>query len=183
MLRALIVAALLFPGAARAQDDVWAALGRGGQVLLLRHAETTPGTGDPPGFRLEDCATQRNLSAAGRAQARRFGEELRRREVPIARILSSAWCRCLDTAELAFGVRPRTHAALGNLFGRGEGRERQVAGFRELIAAPPAAGNLVLVTHGSTVAALTGEYPAMGEAIVITPTGDGAFRVAGRLGK
>jgi broad specificity phosphatase PhoE len=182
MLRALIAVLLVLPGAARGAEDAWAALARGGQVVLLRHAETTPGTGDPPGFRPDDCSTQRNLSRAGREQARRLGEEFRGRKVPVAAVLSSAWCRCLDTAELAFGLRPRTHAALGNLFGRAGNRERQVAGLRELIAAPPAGGNLVLVTHGSTVAALTGEYPSMGEAIVLTPTGAGNFRVAGRVG-
>ena len=180
MLRALALVALLLPGTAAAQD-IWALLAKGGQVVLVRHAQTTPGTGDPPGFRLEDCATQRNLSEEGRAQARRLGERFRERGIPVGGMLSSPWCRCIETAELAFGARPGTHAALGNLFGRAENRERQVAAFRELIATAPAKGNLVLVTHGSTTVALTGEYPAMGEAIVVTPLGAGKLRVAGRL--
>jgi broad specificity phosphatase PhoE len=180
MLRALALVALLLPGTAAAQD-IWSLLAKGGHVILVRHAQTTPGTGDPPGFRLEDCATQRNLSEEGKGQARRLGESFRKHRIPVARILSSPWCRCLETAALAFGVRPDTHPALGNLFGRAESRERQVAAFRELIAAPPAKGNLVLVTHGSTTVALTGEYPQMGEAIVVTPLGGGRLRVAGRI--
>ena len=69
----------------------------------MRHAATEPGLGDPPGFRLGDCATQRNLSDAGRADAQRIGERLRRERVPIARVYTSPWCRCRETAMLAFG--------------------------------------------------------------------------------
>jgi broad specificity phosphatase PhoE len=182
MIRLLAALALALPLAAPASEPAaWEALARGGQVVLVRHAATTPGAGDPPGFRLEDCATQRNLSPAGRREARRLGEAFRSRGVRVARVLSSPWCRCLESAGLAFGARPATHPALGNLYGRAENRERQVAAFRELIAAPPREGNLVLVTHGSTTVALTGEYPAMGETIVLTPEGGGGFRVVGRI--
>lgn len=182
MVRLLAALAFALPLAAPAAEQAaWEALLRGGQVVLVRHAATTPGAGDPPGFRLEDCATQRNLSEAGRHQARRLGEAFRSRGVRVARVLSSPWCRCLESAELAFGARPATHPALGNLHGRAGNRERQAAAFRALIAEAPAGGNLVLVTHGSTTVALTGEYPAMGEAIVITPAGGGRFRVAGRI--
>ncbi|MGH7366865.1 MAG: histidine phosphatase family protein, partial [Candidatus Rokuibacteriota bacterium] len=62
----LLLAALLLPAAARADDAIWARLEAGGQVVLLRHGTTTPGIGDPPGFRLGECATQRNLTEAGR---------------------------------------------------------------------------------------------------------------------
>jgi len=84
-------------------ERLWAQLHDGGQVILMRHAATTPGTGDPPGFKLGDCSTQRNLSDAGRAQAKAVGDEVRRREVPVGRVLSSQYCRALDTARLAFG--------------------------------------------------------------------------------
>ena len=75
-------------------------LREGGFVLLLRHAQTVPGTGDPPGFTLDDCATQRNLSDEGREQARRIGARLRKERVPVGRVLTSAWCRCRETARL-----------------------------------------------------------------------------------
>ena len=77
-------------------------------MVLIRHAITTPGVGDPPGFRLEDCSTQRNLTDAGRAHARRIGEEWRARKISIGRLVSSPWCRCLETAELAFKRKPET---------------------------------------------------------------------------
>ena len=101
LLQGLLLGALA-PGA-RADGALWALLGRGGHAVLLRHAVTDTGVGDPPGFRLGVCATQRNLSEQGRSDARRLGEELRARRVPVAGLLSSPWCRCLDTARLAFG--------------------------------------------------------------------------------
>jgi broad specificity phosphatase PhoE len=174
----LVLACLLVP-AAHADEALWKLLAGGGQVLFIRHAETTPGAGDPPGFKLEDCASQRNLSAEGRAQAQRMGAELGRRGVPIAEVLSSPWCRCLDTARLAFGRATRWDA-LSNLFGRSGEAEKQVRALRPRIAAYRGSSNLVLVSHGSTAAALTGEHPGMGELLVLTPSGAG-FRVAGRL--
>ncbi|HEY4999282.1 MAG TPA: histidine phosphatase family protein, partial [Usitatibacter sp.] len=89
---------------ARDDDEVnWDRLRRGGLVLLMRHAATGSTLGDPPGFRLDDCATQRNLSAQGREEAKRAGAHLRERRVPIARVYTSPWCRCRETAMLAFG--------------------------------------------------------------------------------
>jgi len=180
MLR-LLGLVLLLPLAAAADDALWALLAKGGQVVLIRHALTDPGVGDPPGFRLEDCATQRNLSAAGRDEARRLGEAFRARGIPVARVLSSPWCRCLETAKIAFGGAQGTETALSNLFERPENREKQLAQFRKLVAAAPKKGNLVLVTHGSTTAAFTGIAPGTGELVVVIPEGGGRFRAAGRI--
>ena len=174
----LVLACLLGP-AAHADEALWKLVAGGGQVLFIRHAETTPGVGDPPGFQLEDCASPRSRSNAGRAQAQRMGAELARRGVPIGEVLSSPWCRCLDTARLAFGRATRWEA-LSNLFGRSGEAEKQVRVLRPRVAAYRGSGNLVLVSHGSTAAALTGEHPGMGELLVLTPSGAG-FRVAGRL--
>ena len=100
MVRALVVAAFALPllaaAGARASGDAWAALAAGGQVVLLRHAETTPGAGDPPGFRLDDCSTQRNLSEAGRAQATIMASPMpSRNPLALARALASACRRAL----------------------------------------------------------------------------------------
>lgn len=166
---------------ANADEALWQLLLKGGQVLMIRHATTVPGVGDPEGFRLDDCATQRNLSAQGRGEARRIGDALKERRIPVAEVLASPWCRCIETAELAFGQRPQTWSALGNLFGRREAADAQVAGMRKRIGAYRGRGNLVLVTHGSTTAALTGVSPAQGEIVIVTPRGGTQFRVAGRL--
>jgi broad specificity phosphatase PhoE len=173
--------AVLTAGSAGANSEqVWSLLQDGGQVVLIRHAITSPGVGDPPGMTLDDCSTQRNLSDDGRRDARRLGEAFRARRIPIARVLSSPWCRCVETATLAFGAA-EVWAPLGNLYGRPERRADQVRDMRALVGEPRSGANLVLVSHGSTIHALTGVSPDTAEAVVVTPRGNGAFAVAGRL--
>lgn len=181
--RTILGLACAGPFLARADESLWALLQAGGQVVLVRHALTDPGVGDPPGFRLGDCSSQRNLSEAGRREAQRLGEALRARRVPVADVLSSPWCRCLDTARIVFGREAKPHPALGNLFGRPEREAEQLAALRRLAQRPPAGGNLFLITHGSTTYAFTGVSPGTAEMVIVTPQGDGAFRVAGRLGR
>jgi broad specificity phosphatase PhoE len=168
------------PDPAAASERLWKLLKEGGRVVLVRHAVTTAGSGDPSGMRLDHCRTQRNLTEEGRRHARRIGEEFRARGIVVDRVLSSPWCRCLDTARLAFGAA-EISPALGNLFGRPENRERQVREMQAIVDAHAGAGVLVLVSHGSTIHALTGVSPGMGEAVVVTRRGKGRFDVAGRL--
>lgn len=182
----LLLVAVAFLGAAVplhafADDGLWASLRQGGQVVLVRHASTTPGVGDPEGMKLSDCSTQRNLSNEGREHAKRVGDAFRARQVPVAQLISSPWCRCIETATLAFGRKPETSPALGNLFGRGELQAAQVAQLKPLAGRKPQAGNTIMVSHGSTIWALTNVMPVMGEMVVLTPKADGGFVVAGRL--
>ena len=177
----LLVVACLAAAGVQADDALWSLLQKGGQVVLVRHALTEPGVGDPPQFRLGDCTTQRNLSEEGRAEARRLGEALRARKVPVAGVQSSPWCRCLETAQLVFGRAADPQPALANLFGRSERQAQQVTLLRELMKDAPENGNLFLVTHGSTTLALTGVSPATSEMVVLTPQSGGGFKVAGRL--
>jgi phosphohistidine phosphatase SixA len=163
-----------------AEEVLWAQLRAGGLVLLIRHAETDPGVGDPPGFRLDECKTQRNLSAAGREQARRLGEAFRRERIPAAQVLSSEWCRCRDTAALAF-ERYEPWAALNNLFGRPQNEPAQKRGILERAGAYRGKGNLILVTHGATIFPVAGVNPAQGELVVMKPAGAGRLEPVGRL--
>ena len=181
MFRVLVVSLLLFAVPAHADDALWALLKQGGQVVLIRHAVTDPGIGDPPGFKVDDCRTQRNLSDAGRAEAQRLGASLRARDVPVARVLASPWCRALETARIAFGAEAQAEPALANLFEYSQNRERQLAGFRALVANAPKQGNLFMVTHGSTTLAFTGVNPATAEMVIVTPARDGTVKVAGRI--
>lgn len=175
---------LLLPiAAACAETDeaaLWAALRDGGHVALMRHA-IAPGVGDPAGFRLDDCTTQRKLSAQGRAQARAIGERFRANGITTAAVFSSQWCRCLDTArELALG-EVVAFPGLNSFFAdRGE-EARHTAAVRALIgerARSPLP--LVLVTHQVNITALTGVFPASGEIIVLRVDGD-TPSVAGRI--
>jgi phosphohistidine phosphatase SixA len=181
LLRGLLVGAALGCGPAHADETLWRLLQSGGQVVLVRHALTDPGVGDPPGMRLEECATQRNLGEPGRREAQRLGEALRDRRIPVAGLLSSPWCRCLETARLVFGQPAEVQTALGNLFGRPEREAQQVAELKKLVQRAPVGGNVFMVTHGSTTLALTGVSPATSEMVILTPQALGGFRVAGRL--
>lgn len=169
----LLLAAGTASGLARAQaqasaNGIWTWLRQGGCVVLMRHAQTEPGVGDPPGFTLGRCDTQRNLSAEGRAQAGRVGEAFRREDIAIASVRSSAWCRCTDTARLAFG-RYSVWPAINSFFqgqGNGDAQTREVLTTVSGLRAPV---NWVLVTHQVNITALTGEYLAMGELFVTRP--------------
>jgi phosphohistidine phosphatase SixA len=176
----LLVLSFLAPAPAVADEALWTLLRGGGQIVLMRHATTTPGVGDPPGFRPGECTTQRNLTDAGRDEARRIGVAFRSRGVPVGRVLSSHWCRCLETARLAFG-RVEPWEPLDSIFeDRGREPERTLA-VRRVVGERPVDGNLILVTHGANIAALTGINPAPGEFLVLSAEPGGRFRVAGRV--
>lgn len=180
MMRALWIAAILcmcWAAPALAMPELWQALRSGEAVALMRHAEA-PGTGDPAGFRLDDCSTQRNLSAAGRAQAARLGERFRSNGIAAAEIRSSAWCRCRDTAT-GLGLGPVQLAApLNSFFGARGSADDSTAALRQLIAGLPAGKPAVLVTHQVNITALTGVYPRSGEMVVLRRDG---FAVLGRI--
>lgn len=151
-----------------------------GHIVMMRHA-LAPGTGDPSNFELDDCSTQRNLSEAGRRQARRTGEFLREAGVRQARVLSSQWCRCLDTAELlGFGpVEPLP--ALNSFFeDRGSG-PAQTRALRARIAEMDLSRPVVMVTHQVNITSLTRVYPSSGEMVVLRREEDGSLEVLGTL--
>jgi phosphohistidine phosphatase SixA len=174
----LVVLAPLGP--ALASEPIWALLKAGGHVILMRHAITTPGAGDPPGMHLDDCRTQRNLTDEGRRHARQIGEAFRARGIVVDRVLTSPWCRCLETARLAFGAA-EVSEALSNLYGRPDHRVQQVREMTAMVREVRGGGNLVLVSHGSTILALTGVSLDAAEMVVVTPQGAGRFAVTGRF--
>ncbi|MFZ1068724.1 MAG: histidine phosphatase family protein, partial [Pseudolabrys sp.] len=100
---ALFITFMLVGGAANAADDnasAWTALRADGHVALIRHASAPGSAGDPADYKLDDCATQRNLSEQGRAEAHALGERFRTQRVKVGKIVSSQWCRCRQTADL-----------------------------------------------------------------------------------
>ena len=175
----LLLTLLWLSPPALGNDAMWKLLEAGSRIVLIRHTITPPGVGDPAGFRLDDCGTQRNLTDAGRAHARAIGEAFRTRKIPVDRVLSSLWCRCLETARLAF-ARAEPSAALGDLYSHPENRTRQVEAMRALVAGHRGPGNLVLVTHNSTIVALADTSVGTGEMVILTRRGEG-FAVDGRL--
>ncbi len=164
---------------AQAQDpDGWSAL-TDGAVVLFRHA-IAPGGGDPPGLVLGDCATQRNLSAEGRAQARQIGAAFRARGIAVGRVLTSQWCRARDTADLAFPGQAVEEPAFNSFFDDRSKGPSQTAAARWVLDAWQGPGVLVVTTHQVNIAGLTGISPSSGEGIVLNRDGAG-WRVAGRI--
>jgi broad specificity phosphatase PhoE len=186
-IRAAVMALLLGAGLpltvgpAEAVDEaLWTLLAGGGQVVVIRHAATDMSQRDAVGVPLSDCARQRNLSDDGREDARLIGTAFRTRGVPVGRVLSSDYCRCLDTAQLAFG-RLERWLPLRQSLTNAEIQAQRTAEIRALASERPAEGNLVLVTHQFTIRILTGLRIDEGELLILTPRGGGVFDVAGRI--
>lgn len=177
------LAASFLPARAAEAADVEALLREGGVVMAFRHA-LAPGTFDPPGFTLADCASQRNLSDEGRAQARRIGAWFRARGLMPASVRSSPWCRCLDTATLAFGDAAKPWPVLGSPRGTGdEGyAESQRTLRRELAAASLRRGRFeVWVTHMFVLTDLVGGGIGSGAGLVLRSGAGGVPRVMAPL--
>lgn len=149
-----------------------------GSVLFIRHA-LAPGTGDPSHFRIDDCKTQRNLSQEGRAQAREIGDDLRKSNIKIAALLSSQWCRCLETAkEMALGpVTPEP--GLNSFYQDIVPKEATLAKLREKLAEIDSNNGItIMVTHYVTIAQITGIGVASGQMVSYNPQ-TGQARIIG----
>lgn len=153
----------------------------GGPVLLMRHAQTDPGVGDPPGFVQGRCATQRNLSPEGRAQARTFGATLAALGLRPMAMRSSRWCRCLHTAdEIAQGLGAKPIAttpwpALDSFFDARAREPQQTALLRERLAALRGPGFELWVSHQVNISAFVGATTQMGDALWINRRADGSI--------
>jgi phosphohistidine phosphatase SixA len=183
---ALFIAFMLASGAANADDSTsaWTALRADGYVALIRHASAPGPVGDPVDYKLGDCATQRNLSEQGRAEARALGERFRMQQVKVGKIISSEWCRCRQTAEL-MNIGPVELApTFNNAFVLTATRDALTAGARATIGAWRGPGTLVVVTHGQNIMAMLGIHPREGEVIVVAPdpTSENRIRLIGRIG-
>jgi phosphohistidine phosphatase SixA len=180
-----IVMALLFLLAAMvpaaATEAGWALLRNGGHVVLLRHAITPGGGGEPANFDIDNCATQRNLSDRGKQQARKMGALFAARAETTERVLSSRYCNALETARIAFGDRlVEPFAALDQPAPGTEVSAEQKEAILKEIRAFTGSGNLVLVTHQEIIAALTGQTAREGEAVIVRPDGEG-LHILGRI--
>ena len=177
-----LIGALALP-TAEAAESALGELRRGGLVLVIRHAATDFSRPDRDPIDLKDCGTQRNLSAAGRRDARRIGHGVRRLQLRLGAVLSSPFCRTRETAKIAFGRTTVSFALLNTITARHDASwRRQVRAARRLIGAKPVPGRVTaLVTHGSVVSDATGQTLEEGETLVFRPFGNGRFRLVGRI--
>ena len=177
------LALLAAPWAFADDRATWERLRRGAYVILMRHASTEAGLGDPKGFRIGDCSTQRNLSEAGRGESRRVGARFREERVKIAHVYTSPWCRCRETAMLAFGGA-EDWAPLSSTFDMPDREREFTERVKKRIAnyeRHPAAGNVVMVTHNVNIAAISRQSVAPAELVVMRSQGCCDARMVERL--
>jgi broad specificity phosphatase PhoE len=144
----------------------WSVLKEPGTIALIRHADA-PGVGDPRGWRLDDCSTQRNLSERGRQQARALGEEFRANAVAAEKVIASQWCRAVDTATLMQLGPVEQQSAFNNAYVLFERRAELTRAARAVLSGWSGRGLLVVVTHGDNIELLAGVMPAQGEIVAV----------------
>jgi phosphohistidine phosphatase SixA len=151
-----------------------------GYVLLLRHS-LAPGVGDPENFDLRDCSTQRNLSAVGRQDAQDVGRWLARREIKIARVESSRWCRAKETANLLNLGKVRLNRNLDSLFEEADAlnHPQTIKVRKQIVDHRNKSGMLILVGHFVNIAALTNVGVDSGEGVLVRADSKGVIKVVG----
>jgi hypothetical protein len=171
------------PGTTLQESELIDALRRGGYVIYFRHATTNPEQADTVDPKLGRCEAQRNLSADGRRMAGEIGGAFKTLRIPVGKVVTSPFCRTVDTAMLAFG-RHEVSNALYFAMGVGKPeRDQQGLALRQMLAAPPARGtNTVLVAHHLNLKEAAGVWPKReGEAHVFRPRPDGGFDHVGEV--
>ncbi len=168
----------IFLSQLNASELVWNLAQEGNKIILIRHS-LAPGGGDPVGFKLDDCKTQRNLNKAGINQSKKIGKLFKKNKVPVDQILSSQWCRCKDTAKYAF-KNYKEFTALNSTFqspyNKNEGK--QLKELYNFVRQWNGNGkNLILITHYSIITAVTNAVPSSGEIIIA----DKNFKVLGTI--
>ena len=143
-------------------------LEEGGKLIFIRHAYA-PGSGDPNNFNLNDCSTQRNLSEEGKRQAKSIGKFFIKNEIEIDKVLSSEWCRCKETAKIAFKDYT-TKSFLNSFYSSkfAKNKDKQVKALREYIKNYKNTNNenLVLVTHYVLISEILNYGSSSGEIVV-----------------
>ena len=141
-------------------------LQKGGKLIFIRHAYA-PGGGDPDNFNINDCSTQRNLSESGRIQSQNIGSFFKVNKIRIAKVYSSEWCRCKETASIAFN-NFETKNFLNSFFSTqfAPNRKKQIIDFDEFIGNWDEDQNLVFVTHYVVISEILNYAPSSGEIVL-----------------
>ena len=161
-----------------ASEQAWDLAQEGNKIILIRHS-LAPGGGDPVGFKIGDCKTQRNLNKKGINQSKKIGKLFNKNKVLIDQVLSSQWCRCKDTAKYAFGEYTE-FTALNSTFQSpfNKNESKQLNNLYRFVNKWNGNGkNLVLITHYSIITAVTNAVPSSGEIVVA----DKNFKVLGTI--
>ena len=162
----IIFITINLPIKAESNQNLITELKKGGKLIFIRHAYA-PGGGDPENFNLYDCNTQRNLSPSGRDQAKKIGNFFQDNKIPIDKVYSSEWCRCKETASIAFN-KYETKNFLNSFFSAkfSENREKQVNDFNKFLKNWDQKQNIIFVTHYVVISELLNYAPSSGEIVI-----------------
>ena len=173
----LITAFLIFFQTLSAEIN-WSSIQKGDKVIFIRHS-SAPGGGDPPGFKINDCKTQRNLDKIGIQQSKKIGELFKKKSIPIDKVLSSQWCRCKDTAKYAFN-KYEEFSGLNSTFQApfDQNEKKQIKQIKKYVSNWKGNGkNLIMITNFSIITKITNTTPSSGEIVVV----DKNFKVLERI--
>ena len=156
----------LFTSQLKASDQAWNLAQEGNKIILIRHS-LAPGGGDPPGFKIKDCTTQRNLSEEGRKQAKKIGDFFKENDLSIFKVFSSEWCRCKDTAKLAF-TNFETKDFLNSFFSAkfANNKDKQMLDLKNYVEKFKGNENLIFVTHYVVISEALDYAPSSGEIVI-----------------
>jgi len=173
----IVFITLISPIKADLNNNLLDQLEDGGKLIFIRHAYA-PGSGDPSNFNLKDCSTQRNLSEEGRNQAHYIGEFFRKNKIKIDKVLSSKWCRCKETAKIAFEDFS-TNNFLNSFYSSkyAKNKDIQVNALKNYIKKFESDKNLILVTHYVLISEVLNYGPSSGEIVV----SDKNFNIMGSI--
>ena len=166
MRKLLIIFFIFIPNNSHSSENVVKFLKEGKKIVFIRHA-LAPGNGDPNNFDIKDCSTQRNLNDEGRAQSKRIGNFFEKNNIKIDTVLSSEWCRCKDTAKIAFG-KFETFSALNSFYETrfSKNKSKQMKDLREYISKWESDSNLIIVTHYVVILDILDRGTSSGEMII-----------------
>ena len=168
LIKIILVIFLFLTNGIKADNEVQVLenLKKGGNLIFIRHAYA-PGGGDPDNFDIADCSTQRNLSNSGKEQSKRIGVFFERNQIPIDQVLSSEWCRCKETAEIAFN-KFETKNFLNSFFSEkfAKNKKKQIKELKEYIQNWNGEKNLILVTHYVVISEALNYAPSSGEIVI-----------------
>ena len=162
----IIFICIISPVKADFNQNIISELKKGGKIIFIRHAYA-PGGGDPNNFDINDCDTQRNLNDEGRLQSKKIGDFFKKNEISIEKVYSSEWCRCKETASIAFRSF-ETKKFLNSFFSErfAKNRANQVENFNKFMNNWNGKGNLIFITHYVVISEILNYAPGSGEIIV-----------------
>ena len=162
----VIFICIISPVKADLDQNIISELKKGGKIIFIRHAYA-PGGGDPVNFNINDCNTQRNLNDDGRLQSKKIGDFFKKNKISIEKVYSSEWCRCKETASIAF-KKFETKNFLNSFFSEkfAKNRKNQIANFNKFLSDWDENHNLIFVTHYVVISEILNYAPSSGEIVI-----------------